>query len=52
VPNGEVGDQNQVVPRGTTVRALDDTVLIPAVGAAGRAANKLPPLNTFDAGLN
>lgn len=52
VPNGEVGDQNQVVPRGTTVRALDDTVLIPAVGAAGRAANNLPPLNTFDAGLN
>jgi cytochrome c peroxidase len=51
VPNGHPINENQVTRDGPLRQAVDDLVDIPAVGAAGRAAKKLPPLMPFDAGL-
>lgn len=51
VPNGHQIDENRVVPKGRSFQAVDDMILIPAVGAAGRAAKGIPPLMSFDAGL-
>jgi cytochrome c peroxidase len=51
VPNGHPGDEMSVKKNGGTIYAIDDTITIPAVGAAGRAPLKLLPLQQFDAGL-
>lgn len=50
IPDGHPGNQNRVEPGGRGL-ARDDFDVIPAVGAAGRGAKKLPPLQSFDAGL-
>lgn len=46
IPNGHPGDQFNVTDGGTG-RARDDFLELPAVGAAGRAAEGLPPLGSF-----
>ncbi|HXB69865.1 MAG TPA: cytochrome c peroxidase [Candidatus Acidoferrales bacterium] len=51
VPNGQTGNELTVKASNGTIYAIDDTLVIPAVGAAGRAAKNLPALGTFDAGL-
>jgi len=51
IPNGHPGDELSVKKNGGTIYAQDDTITIPAVGAAGRAPLKLLPLAAFDAGL-
>jgi len=52
IPNGHKVNENAVIPGGPNKQALDDLLVIPAVGAAGRAAKKLPALVPFDAGLS
>ncbi len=47
IPNGHVGNENKV----TANPAVDQTILLPAVGAAGRKPKGLPALKSFDAGL-
>jgi len=47
IPNGHVGDENKV----NLNPAIEQTLLVPAVGAAGRQPKGLPALQTFDAGL-
>lgn len=57
IPNGHVGDQLNVAtvpvdatnpdPSFSTVRAKDSYIILPAVGAGGRPAKNLPPLETF-----
>jgi cytochrome c peroxidase len=51
VPNGHPGDETSVKANGSTIYAVDDLITIPAVGAAGRAALKLPALQPFVSGL-
>jgi cytochrome c peroxidase len=51
VPNGHPFNEMTVKKDGAKVYAIDDTMKIPAVGAAGRAPLKLPALAPFDAGL-
>lgn len=51
VPNGHQINENAAMPGGPNHQALDDLILIPAVGAAGRAVKGLPPLGSFDSGL-
>jgi cytochrome c peroxidase len=51
IPNGQTGNEMQVKRNGGTPYAIDDTMTIPAVGAAGRAPLKLAPLAPFAAGL-
>jgi hypothetical protein len=51
IPNGHPANEMSVKKNGGTVYAIDDTMIIPAVGAAGRATLKLPALGPFDAGL-
>jgi cytochrome c peroxidase len=51
VPNGQVGDNMVVRLNPATGRAVDATMKIPAVGAAGRAPLNLGPLVPFSAGL-
>ena len=51
VPNGHPGDELRTVGNPATSQAQDDYMVIPAVGAAGRAAKKLPPLMPFESGL-
>jgi cytochrome c peroxidase len=51
IPNGHPFNEMTVKKNGGTVYAIDDTMIIPAVGAAGRAPLKLPALAPFDAGL-
>jgi cytochrome c peroxidase len=51
IPNGHTGDEMSVKKSGGSIYAQDDTITIPAVGAAGRAALKLPSLQPFAAGL-
>jgi hypothetical protein len=36
-----------IVPHGTTTTAVEITFTVPAVGAAGRVAQGLPPLQPF-----
>lgn len=52
VPNGEAGNEMKVTQDGKTGYASDTPMVLPAVGAAGRAALKLPPLQPFSAGLH
>jgi cytochrome c peroxidase len=51
IPNGHPTDENSVKKNSGGIYAIDDTITIPAVGAAGRAPLKLPALGPFDAGL-
>ena len=51
VPNGHPVSELSVPRNGTSPFAVDTFMLIPAVGAAGRAAKGLGPLMPFDAGL-
>jgi hypothetical protein len=51
IPNGHVGDETWVKPRSTTNQAQQQTIVLPAVGAAGRQAKGLPALQSFDSGL-
>jgi cytochrome c peroxidase len=51
VPNGHPIDETHVLKDPLTVYALSEFEFIPAVGAAGRLAKKLPALAAFDAGL-
>jgi cytochrome c peroxidase len=47
IPNGHVGDENKV----TANPAVEQILILPAVGAAGRQAKGLPALRSFEAGL-
>ena len=47
IPNGHVGNENKV----TGNPAVGQTLTLPAVGAKGRQAKKLPALVSFDTGL-
>jgi len=52
IPGGTAGDENAVARRGNTPRGLgfqrtEDVITLPAVGAAGRPAEGLPPLGRF-----
>ncbi|MEI6068505.1 MAG: cytochrome c peroxidase [Methylococcaceae bacterium] len=47
IPNGHVGDENKVKYN----PAVEQTLVLPAVGAAGRQVKGLPALQSFDAGL-
>jgi cytochrome c peroxidase len=51
IPNGHPTDENSVNKNGGTVYAQDQTITIPAVGAAGRLPLRLPALVPFNAGL-
>src|SRR5262249_1978168 len=51
IPNGHPPDEMSVKKNGNTIYAVDDTITVPAVGAAGRQAAKLPAITSFDAGL-
>jgi cytochrome c peroxidase len=51
VPDGHPFNEMRVLKNGTSIYAVDEQILIPAVGAAGRAAKRLPALQPFDAGL-
>ena len=51
VPNGSPKDQNHVTAQENSIQAKDDFITIPAAGAAGRAAKKLPALKPSVAGL-
>ncbi len=47
IPNGHVGDENKVKLN----PAVEQTLVLPAVGTAGRKPKGLPALQSFDAGL-
>ena len=47
LPNGHVGDENKVKLN----PAIEQTMVVPAVGAAGRKPKGLSALQSFDAGL-
>jgi cytochrome c peroxidase len=51
VPNGHKFDESKVIPDGSKGYAQDEYLNWPAVGAAGRAPQKLPPLQPFEMGL-
>ena len=51
IPNGHTGDENKVTFNKATNQAKQDMIELPAVGAAGRQAKGLLPLQTFDSGL-
>jgi hypothetical protein len=51
VPNGHPFSELRVQKSSGTIYAVDNAMLVPAVGAAGRAAKRLPALGPFDAGL-
>jgi cytochrome c peroxidase len=51
LPNGHVGNENSVKFNKATNQANQQTIVLPAVGAAGRQAKGLPALQTFDSGL-
>lgn len=51
LPNGHPGNELHVLRDPVTGLARDSFITLPAVGAAGRAAKRLPPLQPFDAGL-
>jgi cytochrome c peroxidase len=51
VPNGHPTNEMSVKATAKTIYAIDDSISIPAVGAGGRPAKKLPALQPFDAGL-
>jgi cytochrome c peroxidase len=51
LPNGHKGDENKVKFNPATNQGLEDSYVLPAVGAAGRQAKRLPALKSFDSGL-
>ncbi|MFZ2406796.1 MAG: cytochrome c peroxidase [Methylobacter sp.] len=51
IPNGHVGDENWVKFSKETNKARQQTIELPAVGAAGRGAKGLPALQSFDSRL-
>lgn len=51
IPNGHVGNENSVKFHKATNTAQQQTIELPAVGAAGRRAKGLPALKSFDSGL-
>jgi cytochrome c peroxidase len=51
LPNGHVGDENKVKFSKATNQAQQQTYVLPAVGAAGREAKGLSPLQSFESGL-
>ena len=51
IPNGHPVNEMLVKQNAKTIYAVDDTIVIPAIGAAGRASKKLGALVPFDAGL-
>jgi cytochrome c peroxidase len=51
VPDGAKGDQNRVNKDGSTGHAQDDVLVLPAIGAQGRAVKNLPPRASFEDGL-
>lgn len=51
LPNGHVGNETEVKFSKLTNKAQEQTIVVPAVGAAGRGAKGLPPLQSFDSGL-
>ena len=51
LPNGHVGDENKVKFNKATNQAQQQTIVLPAVGAAGRKAKGLSALQSFDSGL-
>lgn len=51
IANGELGDPNKVYKQPFNGQALDNIIMLPAVGQAGRAAKGLGPLLSFDTGL-
>ena len=51
LPNGHPGNELHVLRDPLTGLARDSELTLPAIGAAGRAAKRLPPLLPFDAGL-
>ena len=51
IPNGHVGDENKVQSNNGSNQAKEQSIVLPAVGAAGRQAKGLPALQSFDSGL-
>ena len=51
LPNGHIGDENKVKYNKATNQAQQQTIILPAVGAAGRKVKGLPALKSFDSGL-
>ena len=51
IPNGHVGDEIMVKYKKSTNQAQQQTIELPAVGAAGREAKGLLPLQSFDSQL-
>jgi cytochrome c peroxidase len=51
LPNGHVGDEVAVKFNAITNQAMQESIVLPAVGAAGRAAKGLPGLQAFESGL-
>jgi len=51
LPNGHIGDENKVTFNKASNQAKQETIELPAVGAAGRQAKSLPALQTFESGL-
>lgn len=47
IPNGAPGDTQKVNTCGIVGQACDELLHLPAVGAGGLAAEKLPPIGTF-----
>jgi hypothetical protein len=45
------GDENKVKFSNATNQAQEQTIVLPAVGAAGRQAKGLPALQSFDSKL-
>ena len=51
IPNGHPLSETYVIKNGNTTQAMDDSMTLPAVGAAGRSAKKMSPLVSFDSNL-
>jgi cytochrome c peroxidase len=51
IPNGHKGNEVTVRINKTTNQAVQETIVLPAIGADGREAKGLLPLNTFESNL-
>jgi cytochrome c peroxidase len=51
LPNGHIGNEKKVEFTKSTNQAVQQTYELPAIGAAGRGAKALLPLQSFDSGL-